>query len=284
MNKIMIGFLSAALFFFVVLFSNPVIAATKEASSPLIEHVGSGAIDWGQATATVKGIGRYADEGTIYYKKQMAKRAAMLDAYRNLAEIIKSIRVDSGTVVENYIIKSDQVQTQVTAYIQNARVTDVQYNDVQKMAELTMVMPLLGKDKLSNIIYPEILPKIESKQEAAEHPNFTGLIVDASGLGIVPAMNPKIIDSNGKELYGTFEIIDPDYVIEYGIIGYAKTLEEAKQIPRIGDKPMIIQGIEAASDKINECDIVVYAADADNVRNANKEDKFLENCQVVIII
>ncbi|MEA3492790.1 MAG: hypothetical protein U9R38_00170 [Candidatus Margulisiibacteriota bacterium] len=284
MNKIIIGFLSATLFFSAILFSNPVIAAPDEVDTSLIEEFNNGEIDWGLAMVTVKGIGRYADWGTKYYKRQMAKRAATLDAYRNLAVIINGVRVDSETIVENYATKSDKIKTEVSAFIRDARVIDVEYNDEQEIAEVTMLMPLLGESGLADIIFPEILPEIEPRQMATKMPNYTGLIVDARGLGIVPAMSPKIIDSKGKELYGTFEIIDPDYVIEYGIISYDKTLKKAKNNPRIGDNPIIIEGLKAASDKKLECDVIVDVEDANKVRKANKKDKFLENCQVVLII
>jgi len=284
MNKVMIVFLSATLFFSAILFSSPVIAAPDEVDTSLIEQFENGEIDWGLAMVTIKGMGRYADWGTTYYKRQMAKRAATLDAYRNLAVIIKGVRVDSETIVENYTTKSDKIKTAVSAFIRDARVIDVEYNDKEEIAEVTMLMPLLGENGLADIIFPEILPEIEPRQIAAKNPNYTGLIVDARGLGIVSAMSPKIIDNKGKELYGTFEIIDPDYVIEYGTISYNRTLKKAKEDPRIGDNPIIIKGLRAASDLKLECDVIVDVEDANRVRKANKADKFLENCQVVLII
>jgi len=284
MNKKIINLILVALFISTILIPFSVYAITDKMDTSLIERFDNGEIDWSTAMVTVKGMGRYADSGTKYYKRQMAKRAATLDAYRNLAVIINGVRVDSETIVENYATRSDKIKTEVSAFIKDARVINVEYNDEEEIAEITMLMPLLGENGLADIIFPEILPKIEPKQEAAKKPNYSGLIIDARGLGVVPAMSPKIIDSKGNELYGTFEIIDPDYVIEYGIIGYNETLEDAKKNPRIGSNPIIIEGQKAAGDREFECDVIVGIEDANKVRKANNADKFLQNCQVVLII
>lgn len=45
--------------------------------------------------------------------KLMARRAAIVDAQRNLLESIKGISVDSETTMENYIVTSDLVKTKI---------------------------------------------------------------------------------------------------------------------------------------------------------------------------
>ncbi len=45
---------------------------------------------------------------------------------------------------------------------------------------------------------------------------YTGVVIDARGLGVMPSMSPKIYDNTGNEVYGTMTV-DPDYVIEKGI-------------------------------------------------------------------
>lgn len=54
--------------------------------------------------------------------KAMACRAAQVDAYRQLAEIVKGVQVDAQTTVENFVVQSDEIRTKVDATIQGAAV------------------------------------------------------------------------------------------------------------------------------------------------------------------
>ncbi len=52
----------------------------------------------------------------------MAKRAAMLDAYRNLIEKIKGVQVDAQTTVQDFITEDDSIMTQIENFIHGAKV------------------------------------------------------------------------------------------------------------------------------------------------------------------
>lgn len=71
---------------------------------------------------TAEGFGT-ADLKTVTVKSQakmMARRAATLDAQRNLAEQIRGIRLTGGTTMEEYEISSDIVATRVKGLLQGA--------------------------------------------------------------------------------------------------------------------------------------------------------------------
>ncbi|WP_158971074.1 hypothetical protein [Paraglaciecola sp. L3A3] len=52
--------------------------------------------------------------------KMMAKRAATVDAQRNLAEQLKGVRLTGGTTMEEYEISSDIVATRVKSLLNGA--------------------------------------------------------------------------------------------------------------------------------------------------------------------
>jgi len=52
----------------------------------------------------------------------MAKRAAKLDALRNLLEQVYGVRLDSNTVVRDFVTQSDDMRARVNTFIQGARV------------------------------------------------------------------------------------------------------------------------------------------------------------------
>jgi len=59
----------------------------------------------------------------------LAKRAAMADAYRLIAERIKGVRVQGKDTIKNMAIKSSVINTQVTAMIRDAEVTETTFKD-----------------------------------------------------------------------------------------------------------------------------------------------------------
>ena len=59
----------------------------------------------------------------------LAKRAAVADAYRILAERIKGVKVQGKDTIKNMSIKSSIVNTKVEAMIKNAKVVDTKFKD-----------------------------------------------------------------------------------------------------------------------------------------------------------
>ncbi len=87
----------------------------------VIEIVGNGEINWSHGTIVAKGSGAPPKEArNIAQARLMAERAALTDARRNLLEILKGVRVDSVTQVENFMVKDDQIRLQAEGFIQGS--------------------------------------------------------------------------------------------------------------------------------------------------------------------
>ena len=113
-------------------------------------------MDWsGDSKITVQGTGvapTYAVNAV--QARMLARRAAVVDAYRQLAELVKGVNVDSETTVENMMVTSDVTKTKVTALIQGARVVSEQAIDGGGYA-VTMEMSVFGA---SNSLATAVLP------------------------------------------------------------------------------------------------------------------------------
>ncbi len=110
---------------------------------------------------------------------------------------------------------------------------------------------------------------------------YTSVIIDATGFGLERCMSPKIRRADGSEVWGTVKV-DPDFVEEHGIVGYAKTLDEAKKSDRCGSNPMIIKATALAGGAFHS-DPVISNADADLLLAENKLGKFLDKFNVIFI-
>jgi hypothetical protein len=87
----------------------------------VIEPVGKGEVNWSQGTLVAKGSGAPPKEArNIAQARLMTERAALTDARRNLLEVLKGVRVDSVTEVENFMLKNDQIRLQAEGFIQGS--------------------------------------------------------------------------------------------------------------------------------------------------------------------
>lgn len=110
---------------------------------------------------------------------------------------------------------------------------------------------------------------------------YTSVIIDAIGLGVDRCMSPKIRRSNGVEVWGTVKV-DLNFVEDHGIVGYARTMAEARRCDRCGSNPMIIKAIGRAGGAFRS-DPVLTEADADLLMDENKKGKFLDKFNVIFV-
>ena len=59
----------------------------------------------------------------------LAKRAAIADGYRLIAEKVKGVRVDGQDIIKNMMVKRSTVRTAVAAMVQNANLVETSFKD-----------------------------------------------------------------------------------------------------------------------------------------------------------
>ncbi len=323
-----------------------------------VETLGQGSINWTSGEVYATGIGAPpASAVNPGQARAMAVRAAQVVAYRNLLEIVKGVRVDSETVVENFMTKSDIIRTRVDGIVKGARIVKTQYMS-DGAVEVLVVMPLAGalmdaivptsfgspSPSVSIIpapvfpspattqpavpqmkpqpplpstpttpnnrvepakpeqpkqqppktivtpspeIKPEPLPRTETPSMAAASSSAqfkggkpTGIVIDGRGLGLKPALLPRIFDDQGREIY-VGQVVTRTNAVEQGVAGYAKDVNAAANNFRVTDNPAVIKGIKATG--AARTDIVLNQADASVLRDLSKKGDFLQYCRVIIV-
>lgn len=305
-----------------------------------VEAKNTGSINWTMGEVYATGIGAPSPQAVnAAQARAMAERAATVVAYRNLLETVKGVRVDSETVVENFMVRSDVIRTQVDGIVKGARIVKKQ-NLPDGSVEVLVAMPMKGA--FMNAIVPENfgrtsdlppalhvplpqkpsdikpqqkpepakpapappsppaaeptkpMPAPEKKAEpqqpapvvqAGPSASFkggvaTGLVIDGRGLGLRPALLPKILDDNGREIY-VGQVVTRTNAVEQGVAGYAKDVNAAANNFRVTDNPVIIKGARAAG--ASRTDIMLAQADAETLRNLGGRGEFLQYCRVIIV-
>ncbi|MBQ9441503.1 MAG: LPP20 family lipoprotein [Selenomonadaceae bacterium] len=123
------------------------------------------ALDWSKQVITVTGTG-FASEGTVNptRAKFLAKRAAMNEAYRQLAEVVNGVKVTGETTVSEMTLVSDIIRTRVEAIIKGAKI--ISEREIEDGGyEVTVQMPLFGK---SSALAGVVLQKPEKKEPFPE--------------------------------------------------------------------------------------------------------------------
>jgi hypothetical protein len=256
------------------------------AQAQVYQDVGNaGTIDWQDQILTSTGIGAPNPKMPLAAQRAGALEAAKRVALRNLLETVKGMSITSETTVENAMISSDIINTKVSGIVRNFKVVDTRYMSTGDV-EVDVQIPLSG------VLMETLLPQqqgmmmspgqgIPGFQPMGQSAVYTGLIVDARGTGLRPAMAPKILDSQGNEIYGT-GYVDREYAVQIGVVGYEKDLNRAKSNERVTDNPMIVKA--AKSSGTNSCDVVLSDRDAQMVASAAQNMNFMEKCKVMIIL
>lgn len=283
------------------LFTATGICQDKSSMNDWVEKVGQGSINWTAGYIEAVGIGAPADKsvGKIN-ERPKALRAAKVDAYRNLLEITKGVRVDSATTVKDFTVESDVISTQVEGLVKGAVVVDQQYMS-DGTVEVKVRMPLYGN--FSQIIMP--LAIAERKEITSQEPlpapalapaapapapavtapaapvAYTGMVVDARGIQARPAMSPRVFDEAGKEVYGSGNV-DREYAVQQGMSGYARDLTAAQSNQRVTANPVTIKALKTSGP--GKSDLIISNADAQQVRASAENASFMKQCKVMIVL
>ena len=259
----------------------------------------NGSVNYGDRTIQAVGIG-FIPENVINagQARRSAMRIAKQDALRQLIEIVNGVNVTSETTVSGSMF-DDVIKTQVQGAIRGARRigepkylsdTSVEITYEVKMADISRVL-LPMADKAPTLNYGDValgnsVSEAPTTAETAAEPSkksggVTGIIIDGTGLGLRPAMAPRILNQSGSVVYGPGQY-SRDYAASNGVVGYSKSLDKAKEDPRVQGNPIVIRA--SSTSGASAADMVVSNADAGKIARADGTAGLLGNCRVMFVL
>jgi hypothetical protein len=340
---------------FLILATTTIASAQTLSSADAVERTGNGTINWTTNEVYATGIGAPPPHPVnAAQARAMTERAAFVVALRNLLETVKGVRVDSESLVENFMTKNDVIRTKVDGIVKGARTVKTQYlsdGSVEVIVALSMKgeflnaivpetfgkvngqftpaklapsvsvpsQPLATPEKKNTPIKPEPqrqmppVPTVPMPKPGAEKPApqidkkdvpaqpeplqplpevpsqatvafkggvATGMVIDGRGLGLRPALLPRIVDLQGQELY-VGQVVPRTNVVEQGVAGYAKDVQAAANNFRVTDNPAVIKAVRTSGNA--RTDVVINQADAQAFREMGNKGDFLKYCRVIIV-
>lgn len=239
---------------------------------------------WEDKFLTATGHGVAPKDAEVNLRtRELAKRAAMADAYRNLAEKIGNVRITA---------KKNLVKKEVDAVIKFATVVSEDYDD-RGNCTIVLQIPLYGdENSLASVIFPPVdkkafhKPKKDSTTKDKTKGNYTGLIIDCGDAELEPILAPEIRDKD-KIIYA-YDNLERQKVLERGIVEYSTKnsgggwffgkIAFAKSKSRAGDNPLVIKISELSDD--GTCP-VISEDDAEKILAENELTHFLDDGAVV---
>ncbi len=239
----------------VILAQKPAVQPGKKEKSirdtTVKEIYDKGEIDWTNGFIRAKGYGFMDPKKPKGQARLLAERAAVVDARRNLLEIVKGVHITSETVVEDYMTSSDIIVQRVQGLVKNARVIGKPkyYKDGRVEVWVEMRLDELAKN------LPAKKPVVSMPKEEP----FDGSVIVKTPEGMKACMYPRILDENGNVLFDAAEHqVAKDMwskAIKY-VKGKVQTLPGGRIV------------IEAAQTK--GCDIIVKKKDVEKVHKLKK--------------
>jgi len=247
-------------------------------------------VDWTRQVAIAVGMGVPAGFATTAGQKNVtALRAARLDAARNLLELIRGVNISSDSSLQQAMVSSDQVRTSIEGALNGIREVGnpKYYSDgsvqVRLEANLRQVIPpelYLGPQEIAGPNAPPAgAPPAPSNVTASAV--YTGLIIDGRGTGVTPCMSPKIYDPEGKEVYGS-AYVSRDFAISQGIVGYVKSVDQARESDRIKGNPALVKAVSAKGP--SKSDLVLSKEDSETLRTLSQQQTFMREARVMIVL
>jgi hypothetical protein len=212
-------------------------------------------------------------------------RAATVTARRNLLEIIGDVQIDSDTTIRNNMVANDAVQSVIRGELHNSRILDTAY---MSDGSVVVTVGLSQRGSIADVVLPKgpafmtgAEPRVEVPEEVNPGGPYTGLVIDARGLGARPALSPEVIGPEGKTVYGR-KYVSRDFAVSQGMAGYAAGLASAFQNPRVGGNPLVIEadGVTGRA----RTDLLVDSTAADKIRALAARTEVLEQCRVIIVL
>ena len=254
------------------------------------DQLENGSVNYADRTITAIGIG-FIPENAINagQARRAALRISKQDALRNLIEIVNGVVVTSETTVSGAMF-DDEIKTKVKGVIRGAEQKGEPKYLSDTSVEVTYQVKMSG---ISEVLIPPAIISAALENTGTEKKSvvnetidpsagdITGIIIDAKGLKVRPALAPKVINKDGGIVYGPGDY-SREYAVTQGVVGYSKTIESAKKDSRVKGNPLVIKATGVSGQ--NSTDVIIGNDDIKRVGSANTSYGVLKDCRIIILL
>jgi hypothetical protein len=254
----------------------PLLTGARTSWAQALTDMIDGGVNWTRQIMYGKGIGVAQSAAASEPGRALAIKAGAALARRELLALVRGLRIDSATTAHDAMTPNSVVEARVGSVVQRAQLVDVRELGGGAV-EVTVAMPVTGE--LAALLLPP--GRSRPPRPLTATIIYTGLVIDARGLGVKPALALKVVSEDGQEVYG-FSVADRTWVIQQGMAGYSTNLPAAQAHERVAHRPLTIKAMAAAG--ANKTDVVVSNSDARVLLGAGQNLAFLEKARIMVVV
>ena len=248
-------------------------AQWRQLETTVVETVLTGRIDWTaglvHSTGRAPAAGREAAPATPV-------ETAIETARQQLRQTLAQLQLDAARTVGSVVQGTIETQQRLATLVARAEVVETRYLP-RGAVESTLQMSLFGQ--FTALLWPEMTTHADTAGLAGEAVH-TGIIIDARGLAVHPALFPQVFDEEGRTLYAPARV-RAEMAQQRGYMVYATAFDSPQIEPRVGKNPLVLRARRVADG--GRVDLIMHQADALQLQRSPALQTLLSQCRVVIV-
>lgn len=266
-----------------IIFMLPSLVIPQEFVQTETVREGTTVVDYFERKIVISGTGAAGEEKDSAAERRVwALNEARRNCYTLAAMKVGGVSVYGKTLLEAGRVKSENIEIHIRNYVRG--ISEIsehteRYPDGSYLATVTMTIMFDGNQGLNNLLYNYVFEDYRERADSIAVSTSdipaTGIVIDATGVDLIPSISPRIIDAGGREVYspGSFS---REYAMRIGIAGYTKDLLNVSD--RIGDNPHGFRALSTVSG--DPSSIIVSIEDADRILSLDRQFNLLGKCRV----
>lgn len=240
------------------------------AIDPVVEPVGEGTINWTTLELLAGARGRPTSGAMLNLETLEDDARGRLGP--TMLELARKVRVDSTRTVGDLLAADDEIAVRIDDNLSLWEVYEVRYF-TSGSVEIEGALPLQG------LLRPALVRAAGGKErESPPTGSTSGLVVDARGLAVSPAVAPRILGPDGV-LYG-LEVLTEASASSRSPVVYVTDPADVAASRRAGAQPVFVRAAEV----VDGTDLRLGAEDAARVVEKASAAPFLLHGNVVIVV
>lgn len=271
-------------------------SGSAKAKSPgYVQSVDFGTVDWTRGVILAEAEGNAPEAvGTREKGFALARRQAIIEARQHLFKTVRQIRIQGAETVEKLLQKRPGLESKLRELVQTrSRIrTERLQEGTRVWAEIRLDLQALSRVCLREDAWIGASP--EPHQDIADQngsvngsgpfpaaKSYTGLVIDARGTGVRPALLFQVFDQQGQVLIGPGQV-EPEAAKTKGIVRFFSSLDAAGIEDRVGADPMRFRAAGTAPGQGG--DALISDQDALRLALARRANDFVASCDVAVVV
>lgn len=240
---------------------------------------------------TAVGFGVINNKDAVGQAIYKARRVAIADAQRQLAETLKGVRIDTnfrlidsvnGTTIITKVLNDNLLRAEIT----DEQILSMPSNEGPGLIKIEMKVNITEDRYIHEVLMQEQnivrnhtvsreYQVVETTRTTTARETYTGLIIEVAGLGLEPALFPRILTESGEVVY-SIHSVDTNITT---VIEYATTITQARNTTHIQTNPLTIH-----AKGVDRTDIIITNEQAEQIKQLLEIYNFFKKGAVVAVI